>query len=173
MGSYTTIIHPSDGRELQIKTGGDVCDVYHLGDTVKWEVYHDLGGEGTLLDGVYPSYSDLGEDDWVVIKNHKIHSVASKNEKSLGELLEEFEITSPDPSLWSVEAWIKKDKITVDLEKWHASIKPLPPLEQLSAIYLRQAFLRRKMYEAVKDCFPVQPLPESSLLIYLKEPEEE
>lgn len=72
MGMFTTIIHPDDGRELQIKCGWDQCETYKIGDSVKWHVIESCPGQGYLLDGIYSSYSKNGDDDWVVIKNHII-----------------------------------------------------------------------------------------------------
>lgn len=78
MGCFTTIIHPVDGRELQIKTGHDSCETYKVGDAVNWYIDPELPGWGALLDGVYDSCSGKGDDDdLVVIIDHKVAGVMS------------------------------------------------------------------------------------------------
>lgn len=83
MGTYTTIIHPDDGRELQIKCGFDECLTYRVGDDVGQYIFPDHPGKGYLLDDVYISYSSLnvygedGEDDLVVIKGGRVVAVES------------------------------------------------------------------------------------------------
>lgn len=77
MGMFTSIIHP-DNRELQIKCGYDDCEVYHLGDEVKWYADPKNPGSGKLLDGVYESWSDKGKDDFVVIQNHRVAYLIDK-----------------------------------------------------------------------------------------------
>ena len=119
MGCYTTVLHPDNGRELQIKTGRDDLDRYRLGDTVNWRISEYFGGDGTLLDGVYDSYSDKGEDDWIIIKDHKIAAVEPRNCK-YSELYEKYDIQEPDKSLWSDEAWERNKKIEEESKKRYA-----------------------------------------------------
>ena len=127
MGCFTTIIHPEDGRELQIKTGDDDLDRYSLGDTVDWKVYEDNVWSSKLLDGVYESCSHVkGDDDFVVIKNHTVHAIVPREvgadlyvsyvAKTPGvpptpmirmteEMWEQvFDIQEPDIGLWTWEA---------------------------------------------------------------------
>lgn len=67
MGVYTRVLHPEDVRELQIKIGNDVCDLYDVGDRIecranRWNVGRDI-------DVVYSSYSNMWYDDFVIIKD--------------------------------------------------------------------------------------------------------
>ena len=71
MGMFTSVVHPDDGRELQIKCGTDDCERYHVGDTVNWFIRKERPKSGKLVDGVYQAY----DDDFVVIKDHKIVAV--------------------------------------------------------------------------------------------------
>jgi hypothetical protein len=160
MGVFTSVWHPEDGRELQIKTGDDVCECYKVGDAVEWATSPHTGGYGTLLDGAYASYSDRGEDDWVIIKDHCIHAVVPCSEQVTEAVLrEQFDIEEPDPGLWSLEAWIRRDAAQAEADRFMASIRGLPPEAQFGALLVRQGEQRRKMYEAVKEAFVVTPLP--------------
>src|SRR5271157_6644683 len=76
MGCFTTIIHPIDGRGLQIKCGYDVCETYHVGDNVSWYVDKYWPKSGYLLDDVYDSF----DDDWVIIKDHIVAAVVPRSE---------------------------------------------------------------------------------------------
>jgi len=109
VGTYTSIIHPDDGRELQIKCGHDACETYKVGDEVKWEVLKDYPREGYLLDDVYDSF----EDDWVIIKDHKIHAVVPRTDNGYGDyqvLRERFGIQDLPDSEWTAEGWENKRK---------------------------------------------------------------
>ena len=75
MGMFTSMHHPLDGRELQIKTGDDQCDYYCIGNKVERYIDRECFKSGCLFDGVYPSISDLGDDAWVVIKDGTFYSV--------------------------------------------------------------------------------------------------
>ena len=75
MGMFTSIIHPVDGRELQIKCGHDSCETYHVGDGVGQYVIEGWPGEGYLLDDVYDSY----DDDWVIIKDGIVVAVEPRD----------------------------------------------------------------------------------------------
>jgi hypothetical protein len=111
MGMYTSIIHPDDGRELQIKSGWDDCETYHVGDIVEWFVAEDCPREGKMLDDVYDSFSDKGEDDWVVIKDHVVFAVIPRTENEYGDrqiLRDRFGIKDLPDSEWTDEAWAEK-----------------------------------------------------------------
>ena len=181
---YTSIRHPEDGRELQIKTGDDSCEWYNVGDEVDWYPCRFVGGVGTLLDGAYPSYSDRGWDDWVIIKDHRVHAVVPHREgsdavvphregTSQASLREEFEIEETDPSLWSVEAWRTRDAIKANSDRFQASIQGLPLEKKFGLLMARDASRRRQMYQAVKDAFVVEPLPLPKKLLCYLHPEEE
>ncbi len=67
MGNFTRIIHPTDGRELQIKLGkADQCDTYKVGDRIV--SLH-------VKDGVYASLSMGGVDDFVLIRENVVETV--------------------------------------------------------------------------------------------------
>ena len=61
----------------------------------------------------------INEEDWVVIKDHKIAAFESRNRKYL-DLEKEYDIQEPDKSLWSDEAWERLRKSEEESEKRHA-----------------------------------------------------
>ncbi len=79
MGMFTTIIHPKDGRKLQIKCGNDELEVFKLGDSVG-QVPLATPGVVYLPDDVYDSYSSNGHDSWVVILNGKVHAIIDRED---------------------------------------------------------------------------------------------
>jgi hypothetical protein len=148
MGVYTTIIHPQDGRELQIKTGDDLCDVYHVGDAVLWSFRKDRAGWGTLLDGAYASYSDHGPDDWVVIKDHRVHAVVPQGQDVYeASLMQQYDIPFEDHELWSDEDWEKVYRRRAERKAaaraFDESIKHLPPKKQMALKLIRPLMGRR------------------------------
>jgi hypothetical protein len=165
MGTYTNIRHPEDGRELQIHTGWDDCDYYNVGDTVDWSLSPLQPGCGTLLDGAYPSYSERGDDDWVIIKDHKVHAVIPRGEDIYeGSLWKRFALQSPPRDLWTEEAWAEKEKrqelARAEYEDFRRSIAHLPPKEQL-AMALARPLMRRLEWAGIgKEVFKIEPLPE-------------
>jgi hypothetical protein len=123
MGCFTAVIHPQDGRELQIKTYLDVCDTYQVGDKVNWEIYDDLPGQGTLLDGVYTGCSGQGPDVFVIIKNHEIFAVLEKEKGLTAEGLATFYQIKPwEREWWSEAVWLLHDiklcKTRIEELKW-------------------------------------------------------
>ena len=137
MGMFTSIIHPKDGRELQIKAGNDACETYHVGDKVSFLINKDTYLSGGLFDGVYGSTSSKpGRDDWVIIKNHKIIKVCS-HRFTYKYLIKKYKIKSPKRSLWPKEVYDRYVKIQKKLEKedkkFEASIKHLSPRDKLGA----------------------------------------
>ena len=175
MGVYTSVLHPDDGGELQIKTGNDICRTYNLGDEVHWSVSPLVGGQGTLLDGAYRSYSDRGWDDVVVIKNHRIYAVVPvESPVDLQEIRDEYEVEDPDPSLWSMEAWQLRDQLQIQRDRYAAGISSLPPkaIEVMMDMYSRSQY-RRLMTAAVHEMFKPQPLPGGANPIYMKDWREE
>lgn len=111
MGMFTTILHPEDQRELQIKTGQDECFTYKIGDTLPWTPNPWYPGDH--IDGVYDACSRDDNDCWVVIKDCKVVAVEPKAARSDFELqslvrqhLEhKYRITPPDPALWTKKQW--------------------------------------------------------------------
>jgi hypothetical protein len=145
MSTFTTIIHPTDGRELQIKCGWDECETFRLGDEVGQRIYPDWAGEGYLLDGVYDSMSyEHGQDDWVVILGGRIAAFEPK-ELSYEEVRERHGITDPDESLWAEEAWAERrareEAIQKEMEAFKATVAHLSPAEQAGAM---MAFIIRQ-----------------------------
>lgn len=117
MGMFTSIVHPDDLRELQIKTGWDYCDTYRVGDMIPWTP--DPVDPGTHIDGAYVSYSDKGPDDWVIIKGGRIIAVEPRHEDDTWQALEaKHGIQPPDPALWTEQQWqAKRDRETAWAEK--------------------------------------------------------
>ena len=155
MGMYTSIIHPKYSRELQIKTGFDDCERYHIGDTVRFYVNKDIFGYGGIFDGVYDSMSNKGDDDWVIIKDHKIIAIRSRKRNKYQDLIKQYKIKKPSKKLWTERAYqkhkIQQAKFREENRKFNASIKHLPPNERFAAILgrpikemmKRQGFARR------------------------------
>ena len=142
MGMYTAIIHPKDGRELQIKTGDmDICDTYKVGDKVSFYVNKNIYEYGGIFDGVYDSYSDKGEDDWVIIKNKKVIAVRSKKNKYIA-LVKQYKIkTKPSKKLWAEKSYkryvAQQKKLEIENKKFDKSIEHLTPQEKLAACIAR------------------------------------
>ena len=167
MGVFTSIIHPVDGRELQIKSWMDDCETYHVGDVVNWHVFMKLAGAGKLLDDVYDSYSDRGVDDWVIIKYHKVMAVEprsnpndSVDDRTL--LRQKYKITDPPREWWSAEVWAEHQHICEENEKefveQNKRLKHLPPIGRIEAM-LSEAIGKQLDYQGiVRQIFSVNPL---------------
>jgi len=140
MGMFTSIIHPKDGHELQIKTGWDDCDTYHVGDTVPFKIVTDIFESGGIFDDVYDSYSKSGRDDWVIIKNHKIVAVRSKRCKYI-DLKKQYKIRKLNKNLWTKKAYeeykLQQKKFREEEKKFNASLKGKSTKEKLIAIMCR------------------------------------
>ena len=116
---YTSVDHPDDGRELQIKTGSDLCNRYKLGDKLPWKP--DPYWPGYHIDGAYASYGIKGVDDWVIIKDCTIVAVEARGcglESS--QLEHKYGIEPPDPSLWKPEDWHAKADREAKIEAEYA-----------------------------------------------------
>lgn len=134
MGMYTSVHHPDDGRELQFHAGNDFCDHYNVGDEVSFVIHRDCAGSGGLFDGVYDTYSDKGEDDWVIIKDHRVVAVEPREGNSYEDLYAKYGIQEPEKSLWSDEAWREHDerlaKSRAELEAYEKTLEGLSPTER-------------------------------------------
>ena len=157
MGTFTSIIHPDDGRELQIKCGHDVCETYKVGDYVDWFVIKDYPKQGYLLDDVYDSFSDRGEDDWVVIKAHKVQAVVPRTKNGYGDyqvLRERFGIKDLPDSKWTKEGWENKrkreEKWAKEREEFEKSIAHLSPKQQL-AMRMMRPISRKLDYSSIAE----------------------
>jgi len=83
MGMFTSITHPDIGIEIQIKTGCDDLETYHVGQKVNTCHDKNVWDSGRLLNGVYDGIGsrlvdqqrDELSDYWVVIKDGRIHAV--------------------------------------------------------------------------------------------------
>ena len=155
MGMFTSIIHPDDGRELQIKTGADACDTYNVGDDVKWYVDPKWAFRSALLDGIYDSYSDR-DDDWVVIKDHKVHCIIPieeiTEEKNYFYYKEKFEIEDHD-HLWSDEVLKKHNDQEEKIKKEFDNCKTE---EEAMMLFLSKMTLNYG--EIGRKLFPIQEL---------------
>ena len=110
MGMFTRIVHPVDGRELQIKTGDDDLETYSVGDKVAWHFDPRYPGAGTLLDGAYDSCSSKGEDDWVLIRDHHVLCVVPLTKGLTYTGLEsEYDIEPFRREWWTEAQWIARD----------------------------------------------------------------
>jgi hypothetical protein len=114
---YTSIVHPEDGRELQIKCGEDICETYRVGDIVNAYPSPNRPGCGYLLDDVYESYSDRGVDDWVVISGGKVVAVERRRgdpqEDPLGhyEVLRlRYNVQPPPRDWWPESVWAEQSR---------------------------------------------------------------
>lgn len=176
MGMFTSIIHPEDGRELQIKSGIDDCDTYKLGDTVDWFIGR-YPFTGKLFDGVYSSYSDLGPDDWVVIKNHVVLAVEDKD-LDYDMLYEKYSIQEPPRDLWDAEALAVYDKHQEELEARRADFKKRcegKTSREIMAMALIEGLRNYKRFDytsVARRIFVVEPLPEAAKPIYMKDDNE-
>jgi hypothetical protein len=123
MGMFTTVIHPETGKRIQFKCGHDQCDTYKLGDTVDWFYSKYEPGEGCCLDGVYSGFGDFDYQYWIVIKDHKIHSVEPVEwctEEEGGGLKDivcqeaalavKYGIQAPPFEAWPAKLWLRKAK---------------------------------------------------------------
>lgn len=161
MGMFTSIIHPKNGRELQIKTGDDLCEFYKVGDKVPFHVVKNIYGAGGIFDGIYSSYSDKGEDDWVIIKGHTVVAVRSRRYK-LETLIKQYAIRKPNKKLWNKTALKEYEKRNKKIQKesdsFLKSIKKLPFEQQMSAL-LARPLIRRLNYDSViKKAFSVEAM---------------
>ncbi len=158
MGMFTSITHPVDGRELQIKCGNDSCNTYGVGEEVGQYPLPNYAGEGYLLDGIYDSYSNLGDDDYVIIKDGIVAGVEPR-EATLdaviakraasdpnctpedytwrdvhGFLKAKWKVEDPPRSLWKEEVWARREKaereVQEDWDQFHETIKDKSPEEQ-------------------------------------------
>jgi hypothetical protein len=121
MGSYSSIMHPEDGRELQFKTGNDTCTVFKIGDKVPFSYEKDYPGMAYFQDGIYHTHSNKGNDDWVVIKDGHIAAIepfisdenSPNYEEQRSMLWEKYNIKEIR-HLWTKEQWRKQEE---DLQK--------------------------------------------------------
>lgn len=135
MGMYTSIAHPEDGRELQIKCGEDTCAWFEVGDDVGAEPDPENPGSGYLLDDVYDSYSNRGPDDWVIISGGKIVAVESRDEDP-ALLRAKYNVLPPPREWWTEEAWERKAQREAEhkakFDKFMESIAHLPEEQRLA-----------------------------------------
>jgi len=114
MSLFTAIVHPETGEEIQFNTGYDRLDNYRhkVGDDVPWHIDEKSPGDGHLLDGVYQAYGSLGPNCyWVIIKDHKVHSVIDDPEHQFYEdyLIRKHGICPYERSWWTEAQWVEKD----------------------------------------------------------------
>lgn len=169
MGMYTTILHPETNQEIQIKTGEDDLEIYHVGDTVNFWVNENWAGQGKLLDGVYDGWGVEDGRYWAVIKDHKVAGVFDISE-DYQKLIELFDIQPPPREWWSEEVWEKDAKLKAEVDaKFDAEVERLEgeygenfrenprALAELFTIPLRG----RKSLDAIaREIFTIEPMPE-------------
>jgi len=125
MGSFTTVI---DGRDQwQIKTGNDDAFLrLKIGDPVPYRKNEAMALDVEFPDGVYGgtnsgdgASSGGPHNAWVIIKDHKIHGVASWEDNTYSDLMVMFGIRSPGFCDWEAEAQIAyHEKKIADLRSW-------------------------------------------------------
>ena len=112
MGMYTTIVDLLN-REWQIKTGGDQCESYKVGQIVDWHIDPRCPGRGTLLDGVYWGCGDKGVAATVIIKRHVVHSVEvipDGVDPDFAEISAKHQIRPYERSWWPAREWARLAK---------------------------------------------------------------
>jgi hypothetical protein len=160
MGLFTSIIHPEDGRELQIKCGQDACEWFRVGDDVGAQPDPYNPGSGYLLDDVYDSYSDRGEDDWVVISGGRVVAVEPRSEDP-SLLRAKYNVHPPPREWWTEEAWANKAQreaeAKADLDKFMGSISHLPEEERLAKAMI-YPIMRTLGYASIaRRAFSIEP----------------
>ncbi len=165
MGLFTSVIHPEDGHELQIKSGIDDCEIYHVGDEVRWFVDKRFPRNGKLLDDVYDSLSSRGPDDWVVIKDHKVHAVVPRTENGYDDyqsLREQFGIEDLPDSEWTEEGWKWKreleERCRKENEEFEKSIAHLSPRDQLGMRLARPISKQLGYASIARQVLKIEPL---------------
>jgi len=164
MGMYTSVVHPEDGRELQIKCGEDVCETYKVGDDVGAKPDPQNPESGYLLDDVYESYSNRGEDDWVIISGGKVIAVEPRNEDP-ALLRAKYNVLPPPREWWPEETWERKAQLEAQskarLDQFMESISHLPEGERLAKA-LAYPLMRTIGYESIgRKLLNVEPLLDS------------
>jgi len=189
-----TSVMLDNGEEVQIKTGWDECERFHVGDEVPWHPIKGLAGEGYLFDGVYDGMSCKGlppkwKDYWVVIADHRIAAVVPAEVDEDGfwsreqrkALEEEHGVKPPDRSLWSEEEWELHDRMREEAKRKAdqfmkeglalAERQGVPP-EERAVVALQHAFLmswmetRPRYTELAEKLFHVEPLPPGAEPVY-------
>lgn len=169
MGCYTSVVHPEDGRELQIKCGHDRCMCYKLGDNVGQYVCKDRPKHGYLLDDVYDSYSSRGEDDWVIIKDGVIAAVEPRAFEEDGSfnwgaqydaLREKYQIKEYPDNLWTEEGWERacgRSRVEAEFEKLKKETAGKSLAESLGTVMCYQLRKRTDWSSTVRGAFQVEP----------------
>ncbi len=178
MGMYTNIVHPVTGELFQIKTGDDNPHTYKVGSVIPWEPNPFY--PGYHLDGVYEGIGG-DTDDWkyvmVVIKNQTVTAVVDNGDVAKWEdhytaLIEQYGITSPDPSLWSEDAWERfreaEAKALAQHDAWETEAKDMGLTGYEYTAHLMGKLLKRKLdYNSIgKQIFSVEPLPEPKGILF-------
>jgi hypothetical protein len=156
MGMFTSIDHPDDGRELQIKTGQDQCRRYKIGDTIPWTPNPYYPGEH--IDGAHDSWGTKGQDCWVIIKGCVVVAVEPFTGNDDPKRLEEkYGITPPDPALWTPEQWAEVARRKADFEARYAEFLKKHNGDALAAS--GDMFITAKLKECsfTQALFPVTP----------------
>jgi hypothetical protein len=195
MGMFTSIIHPVDGRELQIKCGWDMCSTYRVGDNVGQYPSPQEPGGGYLLDDVYHGWGDA----FVVIKDGVVAAVvdeepvkaevrAARPEPSDDEdpdfvgidecislLRARWGVQDPPRELWSEEAWAAKaereEQWRKEREEYEQSIAHLDGHARLAAVMGRMLKRRLDYSSIARSAIFVEPLPQGALPIYDRDPD--
>lgn len=198
MGCFTSIRHPVDGREIQIKTGDDVCAWLNIGDKIDWSPTE--WNIDRHIDDIYDgSCWDNKPDCWVVIKNQ---CVAHAEDKVFGgfthndpradtltedevdalyeqdwaqkqALIDRFEIRQVNPDLWP-ERWREADRKRK--EKWDQERAEMIAKDRAAGIdtttfgYAMSLPIRRNIDYAgiARRALIIDPLPDGAAPVYDK-----
>ena len=169
---FTTIIAPF-GKPCQIKTGWDNCDTYKIGDKIPWTP--DPLYPGEHIDGIYLGFEKTDNDTVVVIKDCTVTAIFPRRwdrptDIQIAMLKKEYGITPPDRSLWSEEAWAKKEahdkEIKERREEWDRKYAHYTPREKMAAAM--GEYVKQKMSEPSMARRILPPKEEGKKYIRLK-----
>ena len=184
MGMFTSIIHPDTGLEIQIKTGDDFCDTFHVGDN--FPTFHDpnVWGSGRMPNEVHDGFSfenNQGCYHWVVIKHGKVHAVVPTKETDDGlsptvnEVYKQFGIDplQDNRKFYTPKAYrnyrrrieIERLKAARHKRSWHKRIEGMSKAEIRSEIGkdMCQPIRRALKYEAIgRRLLMVEELPQKA-----------
>lgn len=172
MGMYSTVIHPEDGRELQFKTGWDDLEVFKVGDKVEQYPLKYSPGHLKYQDGIYDSYSDKGDDDWVVISQGIIYLEPRVEDDSDDALqypfASKYVFVEPARDLWPEWKWKEKEdreaKWKKENDEYMAQFSNLSPIEKLSKQLIRP-LLNRFFYKEglAEKIFKIEQITEEDV----------
>ena len=141
MGMFTSIEHPVDGREVQIKIGDDRLDNYKIGDVIDWWKPTRWNVD-SHPDGIYNGACYPEKGAYVIIKDLTIVKVEDLEEDTRAQydrLSDEFLISDPPRSLWKEEWWVEVEEMRrknrEEYEAFEKTLEGKSPEERLGAVF--------------------------------------